>query len=53
MAFEPDRAFVGEDFALETTLATKSYVSLIKKLKQKGYTVTLLFFLVKFGRISY
>lgn len=34
----------GEDFAIETTLATKSYVSLIKKLKQKGYTVTLLFF---------
>ncbi|WP_229251158.1 zeta toxin family protein [Emticicia sp. BO119] len=31
-------------FALETTLATKSYVSLIKKAKLQGYEITLAFF---------
>jgi predicted ABC-type ATPase len=34
----------GIDFAFETTLATRSYVSFIKKAKEKGYTVTLLYF---------
>lgn len=34
----------GVDFALETTLSTRSYVSLIKRAKEKGYYVTLLFF---------
>lgn len=33
-----------EDFAIETTLATKSYVGFIKKAKELGYFVTLLFF---------
>ena len=33
-----------EDFALETTLATKSYVSLVKEAQQNGYQVNLLFF---------
>ena len=33
-----------EDFALETTLATKSYVSLVKEAQQNGYRVHLLFF---------
>jgi predicted ABC-type ATPase len=32
------------DFAFETTLATRSYVSFIKKAKSKGYFVTLLYF---------
>jgi predicted ABC-type ATPase len=32
------------DFALETTLATKNYVSFIRDAKQKGYHVTLLYF---------
>jgi predicted ABC-type ATPase len=32
------------DFAFETTLATGSYVSFIKKAKSKGYFVTLLYF---------
>ncbi|QEM13822.1 zeta toxin family protein [Mucilaginibacter rubeus] len=32
------------DFAFETTLSTRSYVSLVKKAQQKGYEVTLLFF---------
>lgn len=34
----------GVDFALETTLSTRSYVSFIKKAQQKGYNVTLLYF---------
>ena len=33
----------GEDFAFETTLATKSYVSYIKKAKEKNYNITLVF----------
>lgn len=32
------------DFAFETTLSTRSYVSLVKKAQTKGYEVTLLFF---------
>ncbi|MGN7822618.1 zeta toxin family protein [Chitinophaga sp. 22536] len=32
------------DFAFETTLATRSYQSLIKKAKSEGYQVTLLYF---------
>ena len=32
------------DFAFETTLATRSYQSLIKKAKAEGYQVTLLYF---------
>lgn len=31
------------DFAFETTLSTRSYVSLIKEARQKGYEVTLLY----------
>lgn len=33
----------GEDFAFETTLATKSYYSLIKDAQERGYFVTLLY----------
>lgn len=33
-----------QDFAFETTLATKSYANTIKKAKHAGYQVTLLFF---------
>lgn len=33
-----------QDFAFETTLATKSYRNLIEKAKENGYKVTLLFF---------
>jgi predicted ABC-type ATPase len=32
------------DFALETTLASKTYVKFIKNAKEKGYFVTLIFF---------
>ncbi len=35
------------DFAFETTLSTKSYVSFIKKAKEKGYKVSLVFFWLK------
>ena len=31
-------------FAIETTLATRSYKSLVKRAKENGYTVILLFF---------
>ncbi len=34
---------LGEDFAIETTLSAKSYVSLTKKAQSMGYTVTLLY----------
>lgn len=34
----------GKDFAFETTLATRSYVSFIKKAKEKGFNITLLYF---------
>ena len=33
-----------EDFAIETTLSTRSYVQTIKKAKEKGYNVTLVYF---------
>jgi len=33
----------GEDFAIETTLATKSYVALIKRAQSIGYKVSLIF----------
>lgn len=34
----------GQTFAFETTLATRSYVKLIKQAQKRGYFVTLLFF---------
>ena len=33
-----------EDFAFETTLATKSYVKTIERARQAGYEITLLYF---------
>jgi predicted ABC-type ATPase len=35
------------DFAIETTLSTRSYVSMVKKVQQNGYNVTLLYFWLK------
>jgi predicted ABC-type ATPase len=35
---------LGEDFAFETTLSTKSFVHTIKKAREKGYSIHLLFF---------
>ena len=34
----------GENFAIETTLSTRSYVKFVEEAQQKGYRVTLLFF---------
>ena len=34
----------GVDFAIETTLATRSYVNLIKRAKKSGYKIFMLFF---------
>ena len=34
----------GETFSIETTLATKSYINLVRRAKEKGYTVRVLFF---------
>ncbi len=34
----------GETFSIETTLATKSYISLVRKAQAKGYSVKVLFF---------
>ncbi|MBD5340295.1 MAG: AAA family ATPase [Bacteroides sp.] len=34
----------GKTFAIETTLATRSYASLVKRAKERGYNVVLLFF---------
>lgn len=33
-----------ETFSIETTLATKSYINLVRRAQSKGYTVRLLFF---------
>ncbi|MDP2687382.1 MAG: zeta toxin family protein [Aequorivita sp.] len=37
----------GNDFAFETTLATKSYKNFILEAQKKGYEVTILFFFLK------
>src|SRR5690348_10034372 len=34
---------LGQDFAIETTLATRSYVSLVHRAKKLGYVVTLIY----------
>jgi predicted ABC-type ATPase len=34
----------GDDFAFETTLATKSYVDLIRRAREIGYKITLVYF---------
>ena len=42
----------GQDFAIETTLATRSYVNLIRKAQSKGYVVTLLYFWLKMPSLA-
>ena len=37
----------GESFSIETTLATKSYINLVRKAQAKGYVVKVLFFWLK------
>jgi predicted ABC-type ATPase len=53
VAFEAGRIMLGRindllengvDFAFETTLSTRSYVSFIKEAKSRGYIITLLYF---------
>ena len=39
-----DLLFKEESFSIETTLATKSYINLVRRAQEKGYTVRLLFF---------
>lgn len=43
----------GVDFAFETTLSTKSYVSFIKKAQNAGYEVTLLYFWLDSPRVAF
>jgi len=43
----------GADFALETTLATRGYVSFIKKAQSQGYNVTLLYFWLSSPEMAY
>ena len=40
-------------FAIETTLATRSYVSLIKDARQKGYKIILLFFWLNSPEVAF
>ncbi|WP_370632816.1 zeta toxin family protein [Pedobacter sp. MC2016-14] len=40
------------DFAIETTLATKSYVSLIKQAQALGYRVSLLYFWLSSPKVA-
>jgi len=40
------------DFALETTLSTRSYVSLIRRVQQIGYTVSLFYFWIPSADMS-
>lgn len=56
VAFESGRIMInrinellkaGENFAFETTLSTRSYKNKIIQAKEKGYTITLLFFWLK------
>lgn len=35
---------MGESFSIETTLATRSYINLVRRAQEKGYVVPLLFF---------
>ena len=39
-----DLLVIDESFSIETTLATKSYINLVRRAQVKGYTVRLLFF---------
>ena len=42
--FNPELLNAEESFSIETTLATKSYVNLVKRAHDKGYVVHVLFF---------
>ena len=38
---------LGEDFAFETTLSTRSFIYTIERAKSKGYSITLIFFWIE------
>ncbi len=38
---------LGEDFAFETTLSTRSFINTIERAKSKGYSITLIFFWIE------
>ncbi len=42
----------GESFSIETTLATKSYVNLVRRAHERGYVVHLLFFWLKNAEVA-
>ncbi|MBI9067930.1 MAG: zeta toxin family protein [Salinivirgaceae bacterium] len=42
----------GQDFAFETTLATKSYKNFVVKAKENGFKVTLLFFWLRSAELA-
>lgn len=37
----------GVSFAIETTLATRTYITLVRKAQQRGYTVHIIFFFLR------
>lgn len=41
-----------ESFSIETTLATRSYINLVRRAHAKGYRVTLLFFWLAIKRVA-
>ena len=43
---------LGEDFAIETTLATRSYVSLVRRAKDMGYKVSLIYIWLNSPRLA-
>ncbi len=44
--------YSGQDFAIETTLATRSYRNLVKRAQNLGYKVTLLYFWLESPRVA-
>lgn len=43
----------GNDFAFETTLATKTFEAILKKAKERGYKITLVFFWLDTPELAY
>lgn len=44
---------LGSDFAFETTLATKTFEAILKRAKEKGYKITLVFFWLDTPELAY
>jgi predicted ABC-type ATPase len=47
-----DLAAEGRDFAFETTLAARTYVSWLRKLKERGYTVHLYYYWLRTAEVA-